>query len=157
MLREDANRLAFRPAVLLKRIGHDALDRVAQPFELRLPFVGPGALLTVQVVQRATAYFTVDDSRSVHHRKQKHHPLCSITHEAAPRQQHRPFLIVRVTGRSLRLRQSSIFRSAVRTGSVQASRLRSKSFEYSNGLTHIVATATIERRLGTEINKFNPE
>ena len=46
MLREDANRLAFRPAVLLKRIGHDALDRVAQPFELRLPFVGPGALLT---------------------------------------------------------------------------------------------------------------
>ena len=62
MLREDANCLAFGPTVLLKRIGRDKLDRVAQPFELRLPFVGPGALLTVQVVQRATAYFTVDDS-----------------------------------------------------------------------------------------------
>ncbi len=85
MLREDANRLSFRPAVLLKRIRYDALDRVAQPFELRLPFVGKGALLTVQVVQRATAYFTIDDSCSVHHRKQKHHPLSSITHEVAPR------------------------------------------------------------------------
>jgi len=88
MFCEDSDPLGLSHASLVEDIGGNTLDRIAKTLELALPLVSSNALLVRKVVQRGTAYLTVDYSRLVHHRKFIAHPIGVVTDNPAPLKRH---------------------------------------------------------------------